>query len=129
MIKKSFIPITFIFLIVIISFIVLKGVLKNSGNVLNALVAGNLVLYVATYFSFNFYLKAINNDSTQAFLRLVYSAMISKMLICIAATLAYAFMITPVSKAAVLIFFGLYFIYTFAEIKIIMRLNKEKKNA
>jgi hypothetical protein len=60
---------------------------------------------------------------------MVYSGMILKMLICIVAVLVYAFAFKPVEKAAILIFFGLYFLYTFAEVRIVMRLNKEKKNA
>ena len=129
MIKKPFLPIAVIFIVVSLLVIALKYLVKDSGSLFDVLVLGNLVLYVATFFSFNFYLKAINNKNTLGFLKMVYAAMFLKMGICIAAVLVYAFTVKPVSKAAVLIFFGLYFIYTFTEIKIVTRLNKQQKNA
>ena len=128
MIKKSFIPIAVICMVAVALLFVFKLVFKPSNELFSALFGGNMILYVATYYSFNFYLRAINNNNTHTFLRMVYLAMISKMLICIAAVLGYAFTFKPVSKAAILVFMGLYFVYTFAEVTIVMRLNKEKKN-
>jgi hypothetical protein len=61
---------------------------------------------------------------------MVYGGMFLKMGICILATLVYAFIArSHLSKAAILICFGFYFIYTFAEVKILLALSKQKKNA
>jgi len=129
MIKKPFLPIAVIFITVSLLVIALKYLVKTPSNLFDVLVLGNLVLYAATFFSFNFYLKAINNKNTLGFLKMVYGAMFLKMGICIAAVMMYAFTVKPVSKAAILVFFGLYFVYTFAEVKIVTRLNKQHKNA
>ncbi|HVM88659.1 MAG TPA: hypothetical protein VMT76_10770 [Puia sp.] len=130
MIKKPFLPVSYIFLVIAVIITATGFFLSSADSVLfSTLMAGNLILFIATFFSFGFYFKAINKNNTQAFLRMVYSAMFLKMGICIVAVLLYALIVKPVSKPAILIFFGLYFIYTFAEIRIIMRLNKEKKNA
>jgi hypothetical protein len=129
MTRKPFLPITIIFIIISVLIFGLKFAFQKWGADFNAMLAGNVVLFVATYFSFHFYNKGISNPSIQVFLRTIYSAMFIKMGICIAAVLVYAFTVKPVSKAAILVFFGLYFIYTFVEVSIVTRLNKQNKNA
>ncbi len=129
MTRKPFFPILVIFFVIALLCIVLKYAVKEFSNLFDVLFFANLILYAATAISFRFNSKAINAANTQAFIRMVYSGMILKMLICIVAVLVYAFAFKPVEKAAILIFFGLYFLYTFAEVRIVMRLNKEKKNA
>jgi hypothetical protein len=128
MARKPFLPITFIFIIISLLIVILKFAVQKRGTVFNTVLAGNFVLFVATYFSFHFYNKGLGNPSMQVFLRTVYSAMFIKMGICIVAVLIYAFTVKPVSKVAILVFFGLYFIYTFAEVSIVTRLNKQNKN-
>jgi len=118
-----------IFFAVALTLVVIKYAFANLSNLSDVLFVGNLILYAATGFSFRFYIKAINNKSTQFFIRMMYSAMIIKMATCMAAVLTYAFAFKPVDKYAILFFFGLYFIYTFVEVRIITRMNKEKKNA
>ncbi len=129
MTRKPFFPIIIIFSAIALMLIILRYEIKNGGNVFDVIFVGNLVLYMATALSFRLYIKAISANNTHAFLKMVYSGMFLKMIICIAAVLIYAFGFKPVSKYAILSFFALYFIYTFIEIKIVMRLNKEKKNA
>jgi hypothetical protein len=91
---------------------------------------GNLILFIATLLSFNLYRKSLLNNNVQGFLRLIYGGMVLKMIICIAAALVYILIArNAVSKIAVFGCFGFYFIYTFAEVKILMRLNKHQKNA
>lgn len=127
--RKPFFPIVLFFVIVSLLLVVLNFYFPKWNAVFNAVFGGNLVLFIATYFSFGFYNKGLGNPNMQAFLRMIYSAMFLKMGICIAAVMVYAFTVKPVSKAAVLVFFGLYFVYTFAEVKIVTRLNKKNKNA
>ena len=129
MMQKPFSPIAIIFIIISLLLVVLKFAFLSWDAVFNALLGGNFVLFIATYFSFYFNNKGLSNKNIQVFLRMVYSGMFLKMGICIAAVMAYAFSVKPVSKAAILIFFGLYFIYTFVEVRIVTRLNKDKKNA
>ncbi|HXB45549.1 MAG TPA: hypothetical protein VNV85_15895 [Puia sp.] len=129
MTRKPLFPIVLIFTVISLVFVALIFFSPKWRAVFEAMFGGNLVLFIATYFSFGFYNKGLSNPNMQAFLRMIYSAMFLKMGICIAAVLVYAFTSKPVSKAAVLVFFGLYFVYTFAEVKIITRLNKKNKNA
>jgi hypothetical protein len=129
MTRKPFFPIVLIFFIITLSIVVLNFSFPKWDRVCDAVFGGNLVLFIATYFSFGFYNKGLKNPNIQAFLRMIYSAMFLKMGICIAAVMVYAFTVKPISKAAILVFFGLYFVYTFSEVKIVTRLNKQHKNA
>src|ERR1700730_12664713 len=89
-----------------------------------AILLGNLILFAATIVSFNLYRKSLLNNNVQVFLRLIYSGMFLKMIICIGAALVYILIVrNAVSKIAVLGCFGFYFIYSIAEVKILMRLN------
>jgi len=127
--RKPFSPINLIFIVINSLLVFLRFSITDFAAIFRVLIVGNLVLFIATALSFRLYVKGINATGTHGFIRGVYSAMMLKMVICIAAVLVYAFGFKPVDKIAVAVFFALYFIYTFAEIKIITRLNKEKKNA
>ena len=91
---------------------------------------GNAILFLASLLSFYLYRRALLDNNAHVFLRLVYGGMILKMGICLAAALVYILMTHGgVSKTAVLECFGLYFLYTFVEMKKLMQLSKQQKNA
>lgn len=94
------------------------------------LLTGNVILFVATALSFLLYVKALRTANVQVFLRMLYGSLLLKMVFCMAATLIYVFVAGKgVSKGAIMSCFGLYVLYTFAEVKILMRLSKQQKNA
>jgi hypothetical protein len=96
------------------------------------LLSGNAILFLATTISFFLYTKALRNANIQAFLRMIYGSLIIKMVFVIAATLLYLFLADrEVSKHAVMGCFGLYVLYTFLEVKVLMQLTKKRapKNA
>lgn len=94
------------------------------------LLTGNIILFVATALSFLLYVKALRTANVQVFLRMLYGSLLLKMVFCMAATLIYVFIAGKgVNKFAVFGCFGLYVLYTFAEVKILMRLSKQQKNA
>jgi len=96
----------------------------------NVLIIGNLVLFLATSLSFYLYYKAIRNNNVQQFLRMIYSGMFLKMLICLIAAFIYITTArNEVNRAAIFGFMFLYFLYTFMEIAILMKLSKPRKNA
>ena len=128
--RQPFLPLAIIFFLVSIILLVLKAVMDRPGVEYNVLLTGNAILFLATLLSFNLYRKALQNNNVQFFLRMIYSGMFLKMIICIAAALVYILTTaTAVSKIAIFGCFGLYFIYTFVEVKILMRLSKQQKNA
>ena len=127
---RSFLPILFIFLIS--NALLLTGQsLAASWNIdIDVMIISNLILFVATGISFYFYNKAIRNNNVQAFLRMIYSAMFIKMLICLFAAFIYISSAgKAVNKGAIFASMFLYFLYMFVEIAILMKLSKQHKNA
>lgn len=119
-----------IFLVLSMILLILKN--RSAGQDIDytVLLAGNTILFLATILSFFFYKKALHNNNPHAFVRNVYGGMLLKMMICIAAALVYILLErNTVSKFALFGCFGLYIIYTFVEVKILMQLSKQQKDA
>lgn len=128
--RRQFLPILIIFILSSLSFLIAKQWLIGRNIDPMVLLTGNAILFLATAISFLLYAKALRNANVQVFLRMLYGSLLVKMFFCLAATLLYVLMTGPgVSKFAVLGCFGMYVIYTFAEVKILMRLTKFQKNA
>ena len=124
--NKSFWPIAVVFVVVSFLARVSRDWLAAQWN-LDYLVlsVGNIVLFGATAFSFYLYSKALRNKNIQLFLRMMYSSLLVKMVFCLAATLLYVFVAGKgVNKAGILGCFVLYIVYTFIEVKVLMRLSK-----
>ena len=94
----------------------------------DVLIIGNIVLVIATLVSFFLYYRSLNNNQPQAFLRYIYSGMFIKMLICLFAAFIYIAITDNVNKPALFGCMFLYFLYTFIEVSILLRLSKQQKN-
>jgi hypothetical protein len=91
---------------------------------------GNLVLFIAAAGSFILYQKALENNNVHYFMRMFYAALFMKMFVCVVAVVIYILIArSEVNKPAIYACAALYCIYTFAEIKILMRLSRRQKNA
>ena len=123
---RSFWPIAAIFVVVALLALAARNWLAERWNMdYLVLSVGNLVLFLATTFSFYLYSKALRNKNVQLFLRMVYSSLLIKMVFCLAATLIYLFVAgKDVNKAAIIACFVLYMVYTYMEVKVLMRLSK-----
>lgn len=94
----------------------------------DVLIIGNTVLVIATMVSFFLYNRSLKNNQQQAFLRYIYSGMFLKMLICLFAAFIYIASVNNVNKPALFGCMFLYFLYTFIEVSILLRLSKQQKN-
>jgi hypothetical protein len=92
------------------------------------LMIGNLILLAATLVSFFLYQRSLKNNQPQAFLRYIYSGMFLKMLICLFAAFIYIATTNNVNKPALFGCMFLYFVYTFVEVSILLRLSKQQKD-
>jgi hypothetical protein len=126
---RSFLPILIIFVIANLLFVAGRSKLAEWNIDATVLLVGNAILFVAIAVSFYLYTKALRNANVQVFLRMLYGSLLVKMVLCLAATLLYVFLAGKVSKGAIITCFGLYILYTFAEVKILMRFSKLQKNA
>ena len=123
---RSFWPIAAIFVVVALFALAARNWLAERWNMdYLVLSVGNVVLFLATAFSFYLYSKALRNKNVQLFLRMMYSSLLIKMVFCLAATLIYLFVAgKDVNKAAIIACFVLYMVYTYMEVKVLMRLSK-----
>ena len=118
-----------IFILANIILIILKNQIPGDID-FAVLFVGNAILFVATLISFYLYRKAIINKNPHVFVRFVYGGLLLKMIICIAAALVYILIArNNVNKIALFGCFGLYIIYTFAEVRMLIQLSKQQKDA
>jgi len=128
--RRAFLPILIIFIGVSLILVAAGSWLGEQNIDFRVLLAGNVILFLATGLSFYLYSKALQGNNIQLFLRMMYSSLLLKMVFGIAGTLLYLFLAgKAVSKAAILGCFVLYIVYTFVEVKVLMRQSKLKKNA
>lgn len=125
--RKAWWPIVLVFIIT--NAVLLTGRRWATGNIdADVLIVGNLVLFLSTMVSFFLYQRSLQNNQAQAFLRYIYSGMFLKMLICIIAAFIYIASVNNVNKPAIFGCMFLYFVYTFIEVSILLRLSKQQKN-
>jgi len=128
---RAFRPILLIFIILSLVFSLAASALTAWGIDYRVLLTGNGLLFLVTAVSFFLYIKGLHNQNMHAFVRVMYGSLLVKFFVCLVAVLIYA----AVAKAAVNrngIFgcFILYMLYTFLEVRTLLRQSKkEPKNA
>jgi hypothetical protein len=92
------------------------------------LLGGNELLFALTAISYLLHLKSLKNSNPHFFVRMVFSGLIVKMLACMIAAGAYGWLSTSINKAAILGCFILYVLYTFLEVKALIKFLKKTPN-
>jgi hypothetical protein len=127
---QAFLPIPVIFMISNALLITARTYITSMNIDGEVVIFSNLILFIATCISFYFYTKSLRNNNVQVFLRMIYGAMFIKMLICLFAAFIYISSAGKgVNKGAIFVSMFLYFLYTFVELAILMKLSKQQKNA
>ncbi len=122
-------PLVFVFLIIGAVVLVFRNYLQQKGVDWQVVSGGNLVLYIVTVVSLNLLTKGMDAVGTQAFLRNAYSGILFKLMACAVAAFIYILIAGGnVNKPAIFIMMGLYFVYTFVEMRIVLMHSKRKKN-
>lgn len=125
---RAFVPIIVIYIVSTVLFIVAPSLDFLWQMDKTVMIAGNTILFIATFISFYLYLRSLANNNVHAFLRMIYGGMFAKMLICLFAALIYIMIAKKdVSKGAIFGLMFLYFVYTFTEISIIMKLSRKNR--
>lgn len=123
-------PVIIIFLLVTLICLFAPGPLSAWSIDANVLLVGNVILLIATLVSFMFYRRSLSNDHAPFFMRMIYSAMFAKMAICMISAFIYIVTVRKdVSKGGIFACMFLYFVYTFIELSVVLKLSKQKKNA
>ncbi|MBC7826911.1 MAG: hypothetical protein H7122_04135 [Chitinophagaceae bacterium] len=125
------------FLPILLVFIISNGLFLTAGSLAtkwnidtDIVIAGNLVLFIATAVSFFLYFKALRNNNVQAFLRMIYGGMFLKMMICLFAAFIYISVAgKSVNKGGIITCLFLYLVYSFVEIILLLKQSKQRRNA
>ena len=128
--KKTWIPFILLFIILNCFFIVGKNWLMKKGIDNEVLIGGNLVLFLATIFSFIVYQRSLRSSNPHASVRGMYGSFMIKFFVSLIAAFAYILLAKEnLNKPALVICMGLYIVYTVLEVAALQKLLKQKKNA
>ena len=126
---KSFTPVVVFFIAGNAFLISGKKLLMRWGIDQDVMLIGNLLLFLITLLSFALGLQGLKNPNPHAFVRSVYSSMIIKLFLCIIAVFIYVSLYrNTYNKPALFSCMGLYLVYTFMEVSVLMKLLKGKTN-
>jgi hypothetical protein len=127
---RHFRPAVLVFILLTSVFIWAGNFLIRKGFDQDILIIGNLFLFVITAISFLLMSNGLKTKSTAVFLRGVYGGIMLKLFSCIIAAFIYIMTYKKdVNKPALFLCMGLYIIYTFVEVKALMKLSAAQKNA
>ncbi|HEU0112557.1 MAG TPA: hypothetical protein VFQ73_16900 [Flavisolibacter sp.] len=126
-VRKSFTPVIILFIVLNGFFIAGKNLLAKWGMDRDVVIIGNLILFVITLVSFTLGQRGLKNPNPHAFVRSVYSSMMLKLFLCIIAVFIYVSLNrTSYNQPALFTCMGLYLVYSFMEVSILMKLLKGK---
>jgi len=129
MFNKSMVPLVFIFLLVGAVILLSRNFLEQKGIDWQVISGGNLVIYLITIVSLHLLTKGLDAVNTQAFLRNAYSGILLKLMACAGAAFIYIVIAGDhINKPSIFIMMGLYLVYTFVEMTIVMKHSKRKKD-
>lgn len=127
---KGFVPVIFLLILLNGFFSIGKDFLQQKGIDADVLIVGNTLLFLITLISFLLAHRGLSNPNPHAFVRSVYMSMTIKLFVCIIAAFVYISIYkSNLNKPALFICMGLYLVYTFLEVAILMKMLKQKKNA
>ena len=120
-------PLIVIFILFSLIFILTGLFFTTTGVDFMVLVAANCLFFLVSLAAYKIQRKAMDNSNPNVFIRSVMGGMMLKMLICVAAVMAYVLLSGKhFNKPAVYISMVLYLVYLSAEVAIMMKLNKSK---
>ena len=127
---KGFLPVIMVMILLNGFFSIGRNWLLQKNIDADVLIIGNTLLFVITLFSFLLAQRGFCNPNPHAFIRSVYMSVMLKLFACIIAAFVYISIYkSNLNKPALFVCMGLYLVYTFMEISILMKMLKQKKNA
>ena len=127
--SRAFLPVVLIFAVITIFVLAGQTALGQWGMDGNVVLVGNTLLFLITCASYFIAQRGVHHTNPHAFVRAVYTGMMIKLFICIIAAFVYISLYrSNLNKPALFTCMGLYLVYTFVEVSILMQQLKEKTN-
>lgn len=126
---RDFAPIALLFIVLNALFVAGRSTLEGWGADQGVLIAGNLLLFLITLFSFLMAKRGLANPNPHRFVRSVYTSILIKLFACMIAAVVYiASYKQDLNKPALFTLMGLYLVYTFLEVSVLMRMLRNNKS-
>lgn len=122
---RAFLPILAVFLISTAAILLGTSPLREWKTDSTALMVGNELFFGLTIISYLLHIKSIRSPNPHVFVRTMYSSLIIKMMVCMVAALLYGWLSRSVNKNAIIGCFILYALYTFLEVRILVKFIKK----
>ncbi len=127
---KKFIPVITLFVFINVLILVIKKFLIESGFEINFLLYANGLLFLLSLFGFFVQSKGVTSSNVNAFIRGIYSSLLMKMFVIVAAIFIYIFITGgEVNKPSLFTSMVFYLLYTSIEVIQLMKLARRKTNA
>ena len=126
----AYFPIAFLFVILSGFFVSGRSLLVKNGIDQTVLIIGNIILFAATSLSFWLGCRGVRTNNPQAIVRSIYSSFLVKFFILVIAAFTYIMIAKKnVNKPALIICMGLYIVYTFLEVRTLLKMARKKDDA
>lgn len=123
---RDFAPVVLLFITLNALFIAGRSSLERWGADQDVLIWGNLLLFTITLLSFLMARRGLSHPNPHRFIRSVYSSILIKLFACMITALLYiAIYKTDLNKPALFVCMGLYLVYTFLEVSVLMKMLKK----
>jgi hypothetical protein len=126
MFNKTIWPLVILFLAIALVVLIFRNFLQSNGIDWQVVSGGNLIIYIITIVSLHLLTKGLTASNTPKFLGNAFGGILFKLMACAIAAFIYIFIARKdINKAGLFICMGLYLVYSFVEMKIIMKQTKE----
>lgn len=125
---RAFMPILVVGLLSTGLILLGASVLRDLNTDSWVLLAGNEILFGLTAISYFLHIRSLRTPNPHVFVRMIYSSLIIKMVVCMLAALLYGALARAVNRNAIFGCFILYAVYTFMEVRLLMKFIKKSPN-
>jgi hypothetical protein len=128
-VRRTYMQLFFFFMLLNIIFGILWYIIPARNVDWRVMMAGNTILFVVGLVTVHMSSRALTHKNVQGFLRLVYGSFLLKFFVLTISAVIYIMLFRKqINKPALFGCFGLYFIYTFIELRSVIKQSK-KSNA
>jgi amino acid transporter len=123
-------PVLFFFIFLNALIVVFSRKLTAIGFNIDILIIGNIIVFLMTITSLLILRRGLRASSTPGFLRAVYGSFMIKFVLVLVTVFTYGYVNKGnLNKPSLFTMMFLYLIYTFIEIRAVLKLSKHGKNA
>jgi len=124
------VPVIVLFILINACAFIFKTFLHDHGYGIKFLLVANLLLFCLSMLAFFIQMRGVQSVNTNVFIRSVYTSLLVKIFIVIIALAIYLFIVKgKINRPSLFTTMGLYILYTFIEVKQLMKISRRKTNA